>query len=139
VRNAAEIPGGWARETTLDGRLLVGAGTSFSQTFVEGTGYGASWAHQHGIGSLTVTVSSVAVTGTATGGPEDNTGGPSATNGLATAGGVNLPTETHHHSLNGVSFAVSASGSGSGSTTATNSADATWLPPMRAVVWIRKS
>lgn len=46
VRQAAEIPSGWSRETRLDGRMPVGAGTAFV-TFSEDTDYGASWGHTH--------------------------------------------------------------------------------------------
>lgn len=146
VRAAADIPAGFARDTAFDGVLLVGDGTTFGQTFnagaslgQAGTSYGSSWAHQHGIDPLGVGVTSVTVTGSAVGGPEDNTAEPSAVNGLAAAGGVNLPTDSHSHSLNGVSMAVSASGTGSGSTASGSTNLFTWLPPMRAVVWIRKS
>lgn len=48
-RTAAEIPSGWSRETNLDGRFAVGAGTTFSVTYVEATNYGSSWAHSHGV------------------------------------------------------------------------------------------
>ena len=139
VRSAAEIPAGFVRETTLDGLIPIGAGTSFSQTFVEATSYGSTWQHQHGVAALAVPVT-VSVSGSATGGASDNTGQPSATGG--TASGTPPPsfgTGTHTHSLNGVSLAVSASGGGSGSTTATNTGNTTWLPPMRAVVWARKT
>jgi hypothetical protein len=145
-RTAAEIASGWARETVMDGRLPVGAGTSFGQTFAEGTSYGGSWAHQHTSNSFGVTTSvsvSVSVNGSAIGGPSDNTGAPSASGG--TVSGTPPPsfgTNTHTHALNGVSLAVSASGSGSGSGSGSATGDtsnATWLPPMRAVVWARKS
>jgi hypothetical protein len=153
VRTAAEIPAGFVRETSLDGLIPVGAGTTFGQTFTETTSYGSSWAHSHSVPSLGVslpslgvTVSSVSVSGAATGGPSDNTGASSAINGLATAGGVNLNTTGHTHPLNGVSLAVSASGTGSGTTAAGSTAtgagtsgSTAWLPPMRAVVWCRKT
>jgi hypothetical protein len=130
VRSAAEIPAGFARETALDGLMPIGAGTSFSQTFTEATSYGSAWLHNH-----SVPAASVSVTGSATGGPADNTGASTAINGLAAAGGVNLNTTGHTHPLNGVSLAVSASGN----TTAGTAGNTTWLPPMRAVVWVRKT
>jgi hypothetical protein len=34
---------GWARWTPADGMMLIGAGTSFSQTFAESTAYGSNW------------------------------------------------------------------------------------------------
>lgn len=39
----------WTRETNLDGRLLIGAGTTFSQTFAEATSYGANWTPSSGL------------------------------------------------------------------------------------------
>lgn len=47
---------GWARYTAADGRLLVGAGTTFGVTYTQDTSYGASWdvpAHTHSIGGVT--------------------------------------------------------------------------------------
>lgn len=41
---AGAIAAGWSRYTAADGRLLVGAGTTFSQTFSENTAHGSSWA-----------------------------------------------------------------------------------------------
>jgi hypothetical protein len=144
--NPANMPSGWSRYTAGDGRIIVGAGTTFGQTFTATNNYGASWAHQHPVSgvpvSVGVTVSSVSVTGTATGGPSDNTGSSSAVNGLAAAGGVNLNTTGHTHPLSGVSLAVSASGSGSGTGTGSatgNTSDTTWLPPMRSLMYIRKN
>ena len=52
--NAASIASGWTRFTNLDGRIPVGAGTTFSQTFVEGASAGSSWAHLHGTTSSNV-------------------------------------------------------------------------------------
>lgn len=49
VRKASEIPSGWSRITDLDGRMPVGAGSSFGVTFVEDTAYGSSWSHSHTI------------------------------------------------------------------------------------------
>lgn len=48
VRKASEIASGWSRETNLDGRMVVGDGTTFSTTFVEATNYGSTWGpHTH--------------------------------------------------------------------------------------------
>lgn len=46
---AAGIASGWTRYTAADGRLLVGAGTTFSQTFTENTAVGANWTPFAGI------------------------------------------------------------------------------------------
>lgn len=48
-RTAAQIAAGWARESSVDGRMMVGAGTTFSVTYVEETNYGTSWFHAHTI------------------------------------------------------------------------------------------
>jgi hypothetical protein len=48
VRTIAELPAGWARETALDGRFAINAGTTFTVAFAEATDYGSSWAHAHG-------------------------------------------------------------------------------------------
>lgn len=45
-RTAAEITAagaGWSRETALDGRILLGAGTAGGQTFTEANNYGSNW------------------------------------------------------------------------------------------------
>lgn len=60
-REASEIPSGWARETTADGRMFVGDGETFSVTFDEETNYGSSWGHTHPVrtaGSAVVGVGS---------------------------------------------------------------------------------
>lgn len=40
---AGGIPSGWTRYSAADGRLLVGAGTTFGQTFTENNPVGANW------------------------------------------------------------------------------------------------
>lgn len=73
VRQASEIPSGWTRESNLDGRMPVGAGSEFDVTFVEATNYGSSWSHSHSY-SATVGVPNSTVTnlqgGDATGASE---------------------------------------------------------------------
>lgn len=54
-RTALAIPAGWSRFTDGDGRLLVGAGTTFSQTFTENTAAGANWTPFAGAGGFTGT------------------------------------------------------------------------------------
>lgn len=115
---------GWSRYTAADGRLLIGAGTTDGQTFTEATNYGSTWSPTWPI--------SVGVSGSATGGASDKTGGPSATSTAGGGSGSNVPTSGHDHTLNGVSLSVS--GTASGNTTAQ-----LWLPISRAVVWGRKS
>lgn len=52
---AAAIPSGWSRYTAADGRLLVGAGTTFSVTYTENTNRGSNWTPFSGIGGFTGT------------------------------------------------------------------------------------
>lgn len=49
VQTEAEIPpgGAWTRETALNGRMIVNAGTLFGVTFDEGDNRGSSWSHTH--------------------------------------------------------------------------------------------
>lgn len=54
-RTNAAIAAGWSRETNLDGRMPVGAGTTFGVTYTEATNYGSSWDHAHSItGSISI-------------------------------------------------------------------------------------
>jgi hypothetical protein len=50
-RTAAAIAAGWARFTDGDGRMLVGAGSSFEHSFSENSASGSTWAHTHGVGT----------------------------------------------------------------------------------------
>lgn len=78
-RTAAEITAagaGWSRETNLDGRILIGAGTAGGQTFTEATNYGSNWI--------------VAFT----------SGVESSVNGLGNNGGTNTPAVNHTHATN---------------------------------------
>jgi hypothetical protein len=85
VRTAAEIPVGWPRETTLDGRVPVGAGTEYGVTYVENTPYGSSWYHSHPISD-------------ATGTPDSLT-----TNLKGAGGGWPVSHPSHTHTLTGSS------------------------------------
>jgi hypothetical protein len=80
VRQASEIPAGHTRETAIDGRLPVGAGTTGGQTFVEANSYGSAWAHTHDSNTWSGSASATmgGSTGTEQGGTlydEDETGG----------------------------------------------------------------
>jgi hypothetical protein len=58
---------GWARYTAADGRLLIGAGTTFSQTFAQATNYGANWTPFAGGAAISATAAdqvTVAIPGT---------------------------------------------------------------------------
>jgi hypothetical protein len=101
-RTAAAIASGWTRFTDGDGRLLVGAGTTFSVTYTQDTAYGSSWAHGH-----TVSFN----TGTST-----TPGGSVQSGGASTA-----DPQNHVHPVSG------------------STADATWTPVARAVVYAIKT
>jgi hypothetical protein len=85
--SAGFIPAtGWSRNTSADGRIIVGAGATFSVTFNENAQSGGSWSHDH-VGddhTHTVTGSTSASTATSVG---------------ATAGGLNLDPLGHTHPL----------------------------------------
>ena len=125
VPTAASIPSGWSRYSSLDGRIPVGAGTTFSVTFTENTNYGSSWSHTHTDSGHTHAGTALGVTG--------STGVESAVNGLGNNGGTNTPAINHTHP----SGTLDVSGS-TDSGTASISSDA-WTIPSRAVVWITKS
>jgi hypothetical protein len=120
VRKASEIPTGFTRESALDGRIPVGAGTTFTVTFVEETDYGSSWSHQHTVAAHQHTYS-----GTAS--------ATSNTNGEYTNGGKSAVTTDHAHPYSGTTAMFPAD------VTPTNTSSTSWTIPSRAVVWIRKS
>lgn len=68
---AAAIPATWTRYTAANGRTLIGDGTTFSQTFVEGTDAGTAWTHTH-------TLSGNTGASTTSGGSVQGGGGSSA-------------------------------------------------------------
>jgi hypothetical protein len=134
--NAGSIPTGWTRLTAANGRYIVIAGNSGvpgNQTFPDGGAAGTNdWSHRHSVPGQSFTAS---FSGSATGGAEDNTGGPSST-GSGGGTGATFADGSHTHSLSGVGFGASGSASGTG--TALDSAATTWLPPAYALVLIRK-
>jgi hypothetical protein len=124
-RTAAAIAAGWTRETALDGRMAIGAGTSFSTTFAEATSYGSSWSHGHTGASHNHPSAGLTVSG--------NTGGENSDNGLATPGGVNLPVVGHTHSIS-----VGVAGNTSGASAVNTSSDM-WVIPMKAYIYAAKT
>ena len=79
---AAAIPSGWSRYSAADGRILIGAGTTFSQTFTENSNAGSSsWAHGH-----TMLF-------------ESGTNNPAGGSVASGAGSTAIPT--HSHTVNG--------------------------------------
>lgn len=80
-RTAAEITAAgasWTQDTNFNGRIVVGAGTTFGQTFAQNTHYGSNWTPVTGLTNTTVIASTSPDTG-------------------ATAGGLNLNPLGHTH------------------------------------------
>jgi hypothetical protein len=117
---------GWTPHNAADGRLLVGTGTTFGQSFSQGVPYGASWAHDHSTPAHQHSGSTLSVSG--------STGAPSATGG--TASGTPPPsfgTGTHTHDQGTLDVGGSTANDG-----ASTAGSTTWLPAMLGVVWGRK-
>ena len=98
----------WERYTEADGRLLVGAGSTFSQTFAQAFDYGSNWTPSSG---LTAASSGVAVSATA------------GILGSLNAGANSVTLTNHTHPA---------------PTIALSGTSAAWLPPMRGGIWGRK-
>jgi hypothetical protein len=85
--SAGFIPGGtWARNTSADGRVIVGAGATFTVTFNENAQSGGSWSHDH-VGDDHTHI----ITGSATASVGAQAG--------AQGGGLNLDALGHVHPL----------------------------------------
>ncbi len=63
----------WARETGLDGAIMVGAGTNGGKTFVETTGYGTGWVQTVGSGNPSPPGGAVQGGGSSTAAPAPHT------------------------------------------------------------------
>lgn len=85
-QNAASIAPGWSRFTSGDGKYLIGAGTSFSQTFTEGASAGSTWQHLHGV---------------TTGSQNTNNNSPASGSVSSGGGSTAVPTHTHPWSWTG--------------------------------------
>lgn len=123
-RTAAAIASGWARcdgdsgRPELDGRIIVGAGTSFSVTYTEDTNGGSSWSHDHAAGAHT---HGVTATGTS--------GGPSGTS-TRLDGSNAVASDSHTHTLSVTGTAAAGSG---------NTAGTAWTIPHFVAVYAIKS
>jgi hypothetical protein len=126
VPSAAQIPSGFTRYSALDGRMPVGAGTTFGVTFAEGTSGGSSWAHTH---STPVHQHS---------GAPMTIGGSAAATGSTDQANVSTPGTAfalggHTHSVSG-SVGGNTANDGNGT-----SGPTTWTIPCQVVVWVIKS
>jgi hypothetical protein len=106
---AAAIATGWARYTAADGRMLVGAGTTFSTTFVEATNYGSAWSFTPS-GSVTIVIASHSTT--------------RRNANIAFGAGSDNVEDDHSHGITSQTF---------------TGASTTWAIPSRAVVWAQKT
>lgn len=132
VRKASEIPTGFTRESALDGRIPVGAGTTFTVTYVEETNYGSSWSHGHFNGDHEHSASALGVSG--------NTGGPDRSV-TKDSGGTNAAAQDHVHDQGSLDVTGYTDGMKQLSTHAAVSIPTSsdpWTIPSRAVVWIRR-
>jgi hypothetical protein len=125
VRKASEIPSGFARETALDGRVPIGAGTTAGVTFVEETNYGSSWGHQHQNGWHLHYAAELGIAG--------QTSTPTENEAAGVSGGL-VAADGHKHNAGSLDVTGTTGYSGGEDTTST-----TWIFPSRAVVWVRKS
>jgi|SRR5215831_1947651 len=129
----ANLPSGWARFSAADGRLLVGDsnGPLNGQNFVAGSSPGTAWthahatswaSHQHGSSAMSVTGAVAAASGGAIRVQVSGTG----TDPFASPDG-------HGHGLGTLDVNGNTDFNGGG-----GSSSDTWLPPMRAVYWVKK-
>lgn len=126
VRKASEIPTGFTRESDLDGRIPVGAGTTFTVTYVEETNYGSSWSHGHTGGAHAHNASALGVSG--------NTGTESNSADVQTdSSGDEAAASAHTHNQGTIDVTGATDSGGAVAT----SSDA-WTIPSRAVIWVRK-
>lgn len=117
VPTAAAIPSGFTRYSSLDGRIPVGAGTTFSVTFTENTNYGSSWQHDHTIGHTHTYSGTTGASQGGTGYDEDEAGN-----------GHNTRDQDHNHQFSGTTS----------DSNNPNTGGASWVIPSRAVVFITK-
>lgn len=128
VELASQIPSGWTRYTSMDGRMAVGAGTTFSVTWNEGTDYGGSWSHSHATSwsSHSHGASALGVSGTTS--TESN----SAT--VQSGTGASAAASSHTHTQGSLDVTGSTDNAGGGGTSSDQ-----WTIPSRALVYVRKS
>jgi hypothetical protein len=119
----ASIPAGWTRWTALNGRLPVGAGTTFTVAFTEGGSYGSSWSHNHSTPAHSHSGASLSVSGTT--GNNNNAGQRGGT-------GTSTADDPHTHT-----FSASVGGN-TATDGASTSGDTAWVIPMFGVVYVTK-
>jgi len=137
---AAAIASGWARYSTADGRMLVGAGTTFTVTYTEDTDYGSGWSHNHDMASHTHTGPSHSHSAAALG-VSGSTGGPSSTNTTGGTGNTSADGgHTHNEGSLDVTGSTDAGGTGAtGVASPSATGNTAWAIPSHAVVWAQKS
>lgn len=121
---------GWSYESNLNGRLLVGSGTSGGKTWTEATAYEGNWVPTTGL--------AVSGTGLTAAGGSGGTADADANAGhrfIASAGGAGateVNTSNHTHPISG-----GGGGAVTGNATVTHATS--WNPPLYAVCWARRS
>lgn len=120
----------WARETALNGRLILGAGSAggIPEVFLESTAYGSSWA------PLTIMGYSITRGGLAVGGI--STSATASPPFLAAASAANNPTGATNVDVGGHTHPVTG-GALTGDPAQVN-AGAPFYSPMFAVIWGRR-
>ena len=145
--NPANMPSGWSRYTAGDGRIIVGDGTTFSQTFTSTNNYGSAWSHTHtdaghGHGNVNHNhgASALSVSGH-TGSASASTANMNVTTGAGSE--TYVPDHNHDATANGGTMDVAGA---TDSTTTLTIANGTasigttaWLPPMRSLMYVRKN
>lgn len=126
--SAGAIAAGWTRFSILDGRIAVGAGTTFSVTFTEGGSYGSSWSHSHSASAGTHAHGSGALSVSGTTSTESN----SAT--VQSGAGASTAASSHTHTSGSLDVGGTTDGAVAGATSSDQ-----WLPAMFAIVYAQKT
>lgn len=121
---------GWSHYTAGDGRLLIAAGTSGAQTFIEATNYGSSWSHGHPIANHAHGASALGVSGSTGSVQAGRTPNKNVTAGAGSEDYIS--DHTHNEGSLDVTGTTDAGGTA-------NTDSVTWLPFMRAGVYGIKS
>lgn len=145
--NPANMPAGWSRYTAANGMLIVGDGTTFSQTFTATNNYGSAWSHGHtdaGHGHGNVDHNHGATLLTVTGHTGTVSTSTPSVNVTSGAGGETyVPDHTHDAATGGGTLDVGGTTDSRTSLTVPTGTAAiggtTWFPPMRSLMYIRKN
>jgi len=137
-RTAAAIASGWNRcdgggspaRPNMDGRIPVGAGTTFTVTWNENTAYGASWSHAHTTQNHSHSGSDMSLSG-------NTAASTDSTNSVQSTGSTSVRPTNHTHGPGAMDISGNTGfgGPDGGGATSTDA----WTIPSFAVVWAIKS